>query len=122
MLVSRPQTHAGEGRMENLEAKRHRLTYLPATEPLQAAIPTQDTEDWLPLRWAALQLDQGPSVLTDSGQLLWKTGPSDVRATGQCPGVQTTWTVPTVSQVSLCTGRLMLNEWFMNQLTAIVIF
>ena len=121
MLVSGPQTHAGEGRMEILEAKGHRLTYLPVAEPLQAAIPSQDTEDWLPLRWVALQLDQGPPVLTDSGKLLGKKGSLDVRATGQCPGVQT-WTVPTVSQVPLSTGCLMLSEWLMNQLTATVIF
>lgn len=50
------------------------LTHLLVAEPLQAAIPTQDTEDWLPPGRLALQLGQGPSVLADSGQLLWEEG------------------------------------------------
>lgn len=43
--------------------------FLPMAEPLQVAIPTQDTEDRLPLGRVAPQLDQGSSVLTDSGKL-----------------------------------------------------
>lgn len=60
------------------------LSHLPVAEPLQAAIPTQDTKDRLPLGRVAPKLGQGPSVLSDSGQLLWEEGPSDVRGTGQC--------------------------------------
>lgn len=83
--------------MENLEAEgthesgpRRPLTHLPVAEPFQAAISSQDTEDRLPLRRVAPKLGQGPSVLSDSGQLLWEEGPSDVRGTGWCPSVQTT--------------------------------
>lgn len=43
------------------------LTHLAVAEPLQAAIPAQNTEGWLPLGWVTPQLGQGPSVLTDSG-------------------------------------------------------
>lgn len=46
------------------------LAYLPVAEPLQAAVPTQDTEDRLPPRRMAPKLGQRPSVLTDSGKLL----------------------------------------------------
>ena len=88
------------------------LTHLPVTEPLQAAVPTQDTEDWLPLRWVALQLGQGPSVLPDLGQLLWEEGRADVKNMGQCPGVQTTWTAPPVSRVPPSTvSPLHTNEF-----------
>lgn len=61
--------------MENLEAKGTQATHLPVAEPLQVAIPTQNTEDWLPLGWVAPQLGQGSSVLTDSGKFLWRRRP-----------------------------------------------
>lgn len=66
--------------------KEHRpLTHLSMAEPLQAAVPTQDTEDRLPLGWVAPQMDQGPSVLSDSGQLLREWGPADVGARASVP-------------------------------------
>ena len=39
------------------------LTHLPVAEPFQAAIPTQNTEAWLPLGWVAPQLGQGSGIL-----------------------------------------------------------
>lgn len=68
--------------MENLEAQGTQATHLSVAEPLKAAVPTQDTEDWLPLGWLAPKLGQGPSVLSDSGQLLWEKGPLDVKGMG----------------------------------------
>lgn len=77
-------------------------------EPLKAAIPTQDTEDWPPLGWLAPKLGQGSLVLPDPGQLLWEKGPpSDVKGMGWCPSVQTTWTAPTAFQVPLSTYRVL---------------
>lgn len=55
------------------------ITHLLVAEPLQAAVPTQNTEDRLPPGWVAPKLGQGSSVLTDSGQLLQEEGPVGVR-------------------------------------------
>lgn len=72
--------------MENLEAKGTQATHLSVAEPLKAAIPTQDTEDWLPLGWLAPKLSQVSLVLSDSGQLLWEKWPSEGHGlVFQCP-------------------------------------
>lgn len=75
MLVAGPYTTLGRAGRRIWRPKGHKpLTHLPVAEPLQVAIPTQDTEGRLPLGWVAPQLGQGPLVLTDSRKLLWRRG------------------------------------------------
>lgn len=57
ILGAGPQTHAREGGMEKPESEgTEALTHLPVAEPFQAAIPTQDAEDRLPLGRVAPKL------------------------------------------------------------------